>query len=178
MAAKTRFMGFFLVVLLAEVGASLSLPLLGPTDSPIEVYYSGFFDYEAWRAFCWIPPAVLITLLYTFSEQRLGRRAGSSGPPRLYILASISGLSVETLTSTCYWKSPHSKGVRALYESVWYWHRVPRQSDYGWPSFRGYFLDHLILWAVIFVIGFLVRYLWSRRRRAQVSSEESIGTTP
>jgi hypothetical protein len=181
MTATTKFVGFFLVVLFAEVGASLLLPLLGPTDSPIEAYYSGLFDYEAWRALCWIPTAVLIALLYVFLEQRPGRPTGSSGPARLFSLALVCGLGVETLTSTCYWKSPHSKGVRALYESVWYWHRVPRQTDYGWPSFRGYFLDHLILWGIIFIIGFVVRYLWSRRGRAQISSTttgQSVGTTP
>jgi hypothetical protein len=171
MTAKAKFIGFFSVAFFAEVGASLSLLLILPTDNPIELYHSGLFDYEAGRALFWVPLVVLAALFFSFLGQRFllrrdERRAQNPAGSRLFVLASISGLIVETLTSICYWKSSYSKGVRAVYEGVWYWQRVPRKSDYGWPSFRGYFLDHLILWAVIFVIGSLVWLLWSRRRRA------------
>jgi hypothetical protein len=169
---KAKSIGLLSVALFAEVGASFLLPLLGPTDSPIEAYYSGFFDYEAWRAFCWIPPAILIAFLYTLLEKRFalpndGRAPDNLSMLRFLILWLISGLSLETLTSIGYWKSPHSKGVRALYESVWYWHRVPRQSDYGWSSFRGYFVDHLIPWVVLFLIGLFAWYIWNRQRQLQ-----------
>jgi len=183
-------LSWFLILGAAEVGSSLWLLLRAPLDGPTTVY-AGFPAYEVGRLICWLPLAALGGLSWFLLNRTpvfagIRRNVSNDQPGEFgsylnFILAFAIGFATETFTSMCYWRTPYSRGVRALYESVWYWHRVPRQSDYGWPSFRGYFLDHLILWVDIFVIGFLVPYLWSRRRRAQVSSpatEQSTDTTP
>jgi hypothetical protein len=169
MESKGSFVGFLLVTLFAEIGASFWLLLVAPADGPTEVY-SGFLNYEAWRALCWIASIGLTSLLYSFLPQRIpfpegGRAVGKSNPLLFFISASALGFSIETLTSICYWKSPHSRGVRALYQSIWYWHRVPRPNDYGLPSFKAYFVDHLIPWAIIFLAGLIAWPIWNRRRR-------------
>lgn len=164
---NARLIGLFSVALLAEGGASLWLLLRSPFDGPLESYYFSLFDYERGRALWWISFVALIVLIYALLQRRLRSLADKQALPNSSFLALLTGtlaigLIVETLTSICFWKSPSSKGVRAMYESVWYWERVPRQSDYGWPSFRGYFLDHVIPWAVIFGIGLLVWFIGTR----------------
>jgi hypothetical protein len=181
---KAKTIRLFIVALFAEIGASLWLLLLAPLDGPTEMY-SGFLGYEAWRALCWAPLAAIIALLSAFVGQKLAFRKGglasrNSSPLRFLISATAIGLSVETLTSICYWKSPHSRGVRALYQSVWYWHRVPRQSDFGWPSFRGYYVDHLIPWAMLFLTGLIAWFMWTKRRQSDANKPATVqsnGTT-
>src|SRR5215470_16914112 len=57
---------------------------------------------------------------------------------------AVLAVAVEFLTLVSYWKSASSVHVRELYESTWYWNRVPRPSDIGWPSF----------WAISGIISF------------------------
>ena len=156
MTVNRRIKTFLLSLLVADVGASLWLLILSPTDTEA---YSGFLPYEAWRAFCWIPLALSGCLLLKWMYVRV---SGDSDAALAFALTSAIGVSIETLTSFCHWKSPHSRGVRALYESAWYWHRVPRPGDYGWPSFKGYLLDHFIPWAILFLAGLIISYTWRR----------------
>lgn len=170
MEVKPKIIPVFLIALFAEVGASLWLMLLVPSDSPIETY-SGLLGYEMGRVICWAPLAAFITLLFTVVQRRLpspkdGESPRNSNSLAVFILSVAAvGLLIETITSLCFWKGPHSTGVQELYESIWYWHRVPSQSDFGWPSFRGYFLDHLVPWAVLFLTGLFAWFVWNRRRR-------------
>ena len=146
-------LGTILVLGAAEVGSSLWLLLRFPSDGPINAY-AGFLGYEAGRLVCWIPLAGFCSLLCLWLRRRSvfasSRRKASIDESRgvgasfELILAFMLGFAIETITSLCYWATPYSRGVRALYESAWYWDRVPRQNDYGWPSLKGYLFDHLI----------------------------------
>jgi hypothetical protein len=170
MRPTADFIRLFLLALCAEVMASLLLLLTLPTDSPIETYYSNFFDYEAWRIVWWTPLTVVIVYLYGFIKPMITAASNKRSTSRLLHLTGArlaSGLAIESLTSVCFWRGSHSKGIRALYESVWYWHRVPRPSDYGWRSFRGYFIEHLILWLIAFGMGLLAWLVLSRTRNPE-----------
>jgi hypothetical protein len=165
---------FVLLIGVAEVGSSFWLLSRAPVDGPT-YFYNGFPDYEIGRLVCWLPLTALVSLLWV----ALSRTSGFGGAKTILgndqsrkygpylILAFAIGFAIETFTSVCYWMIPYSVGVRSLYESGWYWHRVPQQSDYGWPSFKGYFLDHMIPWAVLFLVGLVIWLTWGRRRAGQ-----------
>ena len=142
------------------------------------------------RLVCWIPLAAFCSFLClwlsrtsVFASSRRKARIDDSrgfGASSQLILTFMIGLAIETIASVCYWATPYSTGVRALYESVWYWDRIPRQNDYGWPSLKGYVLDHFVPWAVCVLTLLLVRYLWSKRptvRATKPSQEHRTGTT-
>lgn len=172
--SKRYTLGCFFILGGAEIGSSMWLVLRAPADGPTNVY-SGFPDYEFGRLLCWAPAVGISALFWFLLNRRLAsagvrKNTGQDQPSRPHpcLISTLAvGFAIETFASVCYWMTPYSKGVRALYESAWYWHRVPHQSDYGWPSFRGYFLDHLIPWAGIFVAGLIVWFIWSRRQRAR-----------
>ena len=164
--------GLFIVLFTAEIGSSLWRVLTLPSDA-----YPGSLNYVVGRLLFWLPLVVLLRILWSLLGRRFepstdqpkdknGKRKGQSPSPPLVLVLGAAFI-IEMLTDVLHWESRYSSGIRVLYESVWYWHRVPSQTDYGWPSFRGYFVDHLIPWAVIFVTGLVIRFIWSRRRRAQ-----------
>ena len=154
----------FALAFAAEIVASLWLLLRSPADGPTLIY-KGFPDYELGRIFYWLPLMVLAIIFLSLLEVRLhahsedGKAASTRKPLTHFVAMLVSAFSAEALTSVGYWHSYRSSGVRALYESVWYWHRVPRPSYYGWPSFLGYFVDHLIMWAVVVLAGMFAWYL-------------------
>jgi len=167
---------FALLIGAAEVGSSFWLLSRAPVDGPT-YFYNGFPDYEIGRLVCWLPLTTLVGFLW-FVLSRTSRfgvakaiqgsdESRKYGPYLDCILAFAIGFAIETFTSVCYWMIPYSEGVRSLYESGWYWHRVPRQSDYGWPSFKGYFLARIIPWAVLFLMGLVIRLTWGKRRAGQ-----------
>jgi hypothetical protein len=162
----------------AEFGSSLWLLIDAPLDGPISTY-AGVPDYEAGRFLCWLPLALLGGFVWFLLNRLLSRTVASpSKSERAHALAlaaklvfaCLIGFCVETLVSSCYWGSSYSRGIRAFYQSVWYWNRVPLPADLGWPSFKAYFLDHLIPWGAIFVPGFVVWLLWNKWRSDQASS--------
>lgn len=169
---RPNIVGLFTVLLAAEVGSSLWCLLTLPTDT-----YLGSLNYIGGRLLFWSLLIALFSVLWFLLGWRLGYlRHGPEAERRVrrqlshtvrVAVAFGTAFAVELMTTACYWASSLSTGVRALYQSVWYWHRVPRQSDYGWPSLRGYLVDHLVPWAVIFVTGLLIWFISSKRRRAQ-----------
>jgi hypothetical protein len=158
---------FVVVLLVAEIGSSLWRLLRFPSD-----IYPGSLNYVGGRLLFWLPLVIIVNVLWSLIEKRFEssigqpnaepgkRKQASQSAPLVLAL----GFAIETFTSIGYWMTPYSRGVRALYESVWYWHRVPSQGDYGWPSFKGYFVDHLIPWVVFFLMGLSAWYVSSRRR--------------
>jgi hypothetical protein len=162
MPNRTIPLSLFVLVLAAEMLASLWRLLRLPTDT-----YIGVADYELGRMLYWLPLVGLaIVFVSTFESKFQALKAREYTRQRLLRFAAMAALAfcVEALTSFGYWwHSPHSHRVRALYESVWYWHRVPRQSDYGWPSFAGYFMDHLMPWTAVILLGLGAWYLKTRK---------------
>lgn len=151
---------FILITAVAEVGSSTWRLLRAPADGPTNVY-AGFPGYETGRLACWLPVALLGALLLAWLNRRFAF-AQKSRVIRDVAIASTIGLAVELITSIFYWSTPYSAGVRGMYQGIWYWHRIPRQSDYGWLSLEGYVIDHLIPWVVCFGVLALTTYLWAK----------------
>jgi hypothetical protein len=164
--------GFVAILFMAEIGSSLWRLLRLPFDA-----HAGSLNYIAVRLLIWLPLVVLLGIPWFLIERRFRSSTDQSkaedGKPRrqpqsaVLLLLFGAGFAIETLTDLLYWHSSFSTGLRTLYESVWYWHRVPAPNDYGWPSFRGYWLDHLTPWVVILLIGLSAWYIWNRRQPRQ-----------
>jgi hypothetical protein len=177
---KLQLLRYFSALLAAEIGSSLWLLLRSPADGPIYDYHS-FLDYEAVRLLCWASLVAVAGILWLLANRGLGftgpsNRANNETSkiarrPVLLVSYLALGLAIETLTSVLYWRTPKSEGVRNLYQSIWYWHRVPGQSDYGWPSSMGYLADHLTSWAVFFLAGLAACYVLNKKR---MTSGESL----
>lgn len=112
----------------------------------------------------------LVKLLESFLPLPLKPNSRRLSPDRtiasfpLFLALAALALCLETLTSFGYWcHSPYSEPVRALYESVWYWRRVPRPSDYGWFSLAGYFVDRLKPWTAVMLLGLGAWYLRTKK---------------
>jgi hypothetical protein len=144
----------------AEGLASWSIWGLAPTDT-LRVWYPSFWAFELGRLRYWIPMLVLAALLWGLGWSGLHRRIGRV---LSWVLSGAVAVATEIGTSIWYWKSSASVYVRGLYESAWYWNRVPEASDLGWPSFRGYMLAHLVRWAVVLLLGWIAWRLWNKRR--------------
>lgn len=144
----------------AEGLASWSIWGLAPTDT-LRVWYPTFWAFELGRLRYWMPVLALAGLLWGLVWYGLHRRIGRM---LAWVLSGAVAVAVEMGTSTWYWKSPASIYIRGLYESGWYWNRVPQAGDLGWPSFRGYMLAHLVRWAVVLALGLVAWYLWNKRR--------------
>ena len=164
MPNRTLPLPLFVLVFAAETLASLWCLSRLPFDT-----FIGVGDYELGRMLYWLPlMGLAIVFVSTFRAKFQVLKAGQNWRQRLLHFAAMAALAfgVEALTSIGYWwHSPHSYRVRALYESVWYWHRVPRQSDYGWPSFPRYFVDHLMPWTAIILIELSAWYLKTSKAR-------------
>jgi len=161
-----RYFWTFLVLSVAETGSSLWLMLRSPFDAPVDNYLGRFL---CWLFITMVCLAVWIFAARQFASANDPRDKSHERPNRFGQQASVGGtiaigLAIEILTSISYWESSYSRGVRELYQSVWYWHHVPQPSDFGWPSFRGYLWAHSMPWAFFFSIGLIICYLVERRR--------------
>ena len=162
MPNRTILLRLFVLVLAAEVLASLWRLLTLPTDT-----YIGVGNYELGRMLYWLPLIGLAVVLVSTFEAKFQMLRATQNTRLLFLhfvaLAALA-LCAETLTSVGYWwHSPYSGPVRALYESAWYWERVPRPSDYGWRSFAGYFVDHLRPWTAVMIFGLGAWYLRTKK---------------
>jgi hypothetical protein len=177
---KADLMRFLSVILAAEIVSSWRLWGGAPTDT-IRISYSGFWNYESGRLFYWAPLLLLCILLWFLIARAVmrprshanagqGYRSITSG--WFWIPAFGIALALEISTTVLYWKSAASMHVRNLYESIWYWHRIPQSSDLGWPSLEGYLLDHLVIWFIMFLFS---AALWYYLRRAARKSEKLSG---
>ena len=124
---QSRLCYFFSVELpvLLEVLTSLWVLLTLPTDT-----YIGVGNYELGRMLYLLPLIGLAVVFLSTLEAKFQTLKSRQNNRELFLhfvaLATLA-LCVETLTSLGYWwHSPYSEPVRALYESVWYWGRVPR----------------------------------------------------
>jgi len=152
----------FVLALAAEMLASLWRMLTLPTDT-----YIGVGNYELGRMLYWLPLICLAVVFVATFEAKFQMLNASQNTRLLFlhfvVLAALA-LCVETLTSLGYWwHSPYSGPVRVLYESDWYWERVPRPSDHGWPSFAGYFVGHLKPWTAVMLFGLGAWYLKTKK---------------
>jgi len=162
MPNRTILLRFFVPAIAAEVLASLWRLLTLPTDT-----FIGVGNYELGRMLYWLPligSALVFVSTFEAKFQMLQSRERTHKPFLHFVALAALALCVEALTSLGYWwHSPHSETVRALYESGWYWRRVPRPSDYGWRSFGGYFVDHLKPWTAVMILGLGAGYLSTKR---------------
>jgi hypothetical protein len=158
-----RFIAFVLFLCGAEVAASWWVWGRAPTDS-IRVWYPGFWAFEAGRLLYWVPIFASFLTLWIVVWYALRRH---SHLITLWLLATALGVALEVLTSVLYWRSAGSSDLRNLFQSMWYWHRVPQGSDMGWPSFRIYLWTHFVPWATVLLLGLAIWYLWSRRREGR-----------
>lgn len=160
-----RRSGFFIVLFVAEIGASLWRLVMLPSDA-----YPGSLNYVVGRLLFWAPLAIFSGFLMSWVDRKRELSAPDtkeqSQPVRSTRLAFLLGLglSIETLTTVFHWESPYSRSLRRIYESVIYWHRVLLPNDYGLASLRGYFLDHLIPWVTILVSGLILCRVTQRIR--------------
>jgi hypothetical protein len=142
MPNRTILLRLLVLALAAEMLASLWRLLTFPSDT-----YIGVGNYELGRMLYWLPLIGLALVFVSSFEAKFLMLQASEKTRKLFLhfvaLAALA-LCVEALTSFGYWwHSSHSGPVRALYESVWYWERVPRPSDYGWRILR------VILWTIL-----------------------------
>jgi len=151
----------------AEVFASGCIWSEAPTDT-LRVLYAGFWHFESGRLPYWIPVLISSGLLWgvCWYGLRLGRHRAFA-----WIFGGGLAAATEISTSALYWRSAASEYVRNLYESGWYWHRVPQANDLGLPSFRGYLWSHLVPWAVVLLLGLVTWHLWHKRKKSGLSHE-------
>jgi hypothetical protein len=146
---KAKFTILFFLFFGAELVASWWIWGRAPTDS-IRVWYSGFWAFEAGRLYCWIIVFAALLVIWLLGWYRLLRHRGWMIS---WLFCVVLGVGLETATSIFYWRSTWASGIRSLFQSVWYWHRVPLASDLGWPSMRIYIWHHLVPWAAIVLVG-------------------------
>jgi hypothetical protein len=161
----------------AEIIASWLIWARAPNDS-IRVQYSYFWIFEAGRLHYWVSVLIVIAAgcvvgLYFLRRRQLYRAKHVHGSYQRkhfierWTLGVGLTLALEIITSALYWRSEVSYGLRDVFQSAWYWHRVPKASDMGWPSFRIYMWEHVVPWAVVVLLGLALGYLRNRRKRAQ-----------
>jgi hypothetical protein len=149
-----------LLLLGAEVLASGWLWARAPVDT-LRVWYPTFWGFERGRLYYWTIAFACSALLGAFIWYALQRRVATVA---MKLVAAALAMTVEGSTSVWHWKSAASVRVRGLYESIWYWNRVPLPADLGWPSFWGYLWAHLVPWAALLLCA-VAWYSWSRTRR-------------
>jgi len=155
-----RTLAYLLLLFSAEVAASWWIWGRAPADS-LRVWYSGFWAFEAGRLRSWIPVLVLFLLMSIVAWFLLRRSAGLIVG---WLFGATLTIGLEVLTSLLYWKSSQSSDLRSLFQSIWYWHRIPQASDLGWPSFRIYLRCHLTPWALVLLFGVMLLLLVGRSR--------------
>jgi len=161
-----RHLSLLIAILGAELVASWWLWGGAPTDT-LRVSYVGFWSYEIGRLSCWMAFLPLFVVAWLIVWRGLSWAIHPKSSWLFYLLVSavqILALALEVSTSVRYWHSSSSIGVRNLYTSIWYWHRVPSPSDQGWPSLKGYILNHAFAWVVAILIFEILLYLEYRRR--------------
>ncbi len=167
-----RLIAFGSLLCAAEVAASWWVWGTIPTDT-IKDRYAGFWAFEAGRLHFWVPIAasLLLPLLIVawYARRRHDHAKGIQHRSfiRWWLFVAALGVGSEVLTSALYWRSARSSDLRTLFQSVWYWQRVPQATDMGWPSFRGYLWAHLAPWTVFLLLGLAVWYFWRRWRGKQ-----------
>jgi hypothetical protein len=109
-----------------------------------------FWVFEAGRLYYWIPAFVTFVAVWIVTRRSIRWRGR---PFEAWIFAATLGVGLEVLTSVLYWRSNRSFDVRDLFQSPWYWGRVPRVGDLGWHSFPIYLYHHLIPWALVMLLG-------------------------
>jgi hypothetical protein len=168
----------------AEVVASWWIWTEAPTDS-IRVRYSSFEVFERDRLVGWIIVFASVLIVLFFLRLLALRKRGIedarenlnvfSDPIPFWTVGLVAAISLEVFTSVLYWKSSTSLHLRRLYESVWYWNRVPQPSDIGWPSFRIYMWQHFVPWAIILLLGLTLWHLLSRRKKTHPAVPIPVG---
>jgi hypothetical protein len=159
-----RIITIFALLCCAEVIASGWVWKNAPTDT-IRDAYSGFQSFEYGRLRYWVPVFVVCLLVFLTVYLILRKpRAGRSlrNPAVCWAFGAVLAICAEVGASVSYWMSPASRHLRNLYQSAWYWHRVPMASDLGWPSFAIYMWHHLIPWAIVLLLGPISWYLLRR----------------
>lgn len=135
-----------------------------PTDT-LRVSYASFWQFESGRLQYWMFVFAATALLWIAIAYRFRHRHSSATNIVGVGLAAAS----EMLTSVWYWQGGASGPVRSLYESIWYWHRVPQALDIGWPSFRGYLWSHALPWASLLLVALAVWYVSLKVPRARTA---------
>ncbi len=156
-----------IVLCAAELFASWWLWARFPTDS-VRVLYPGYWIYEAVRLGIWLAILTAEFAALVMYGRKKGGHANEYHPLhgfRNWVLALCGGFVLESITSCLYWLTPRSTPIRDIYQSDWYWDRVPRATDLGWPSLVGYWRDHAIAWAVVIFLGSLIWLACSKVRR-------------
>jgi hypothetical protein len=157
---RVRFAIFVLLLFGAELAASWWIWVRAPMES-IRTSYADFWTLEVGRLRYWIPVFAASLALgaaawYVFRYQ---------GTIKRWLIGSALAIGSEVVTSILYWRSTESSALRDLFQSVWYWHRVPHENDMGWPSFRIYMWNHLVPWAVVLLVGITLWLMFERRVR-------------
>lgn len=168
-----RILAFTVLLFSAEVIASWWIWAEAPTDS-IRVFYSNFQVFELERLGGWITVFVsgltllLLPWILTSRKRDIENARGGLNvfrdPIVFWTVGLIAAVFGEVLTSIVFWVSSTSLHIRRLYESVWYWNRVPQSSDIGWPSFRVYMWQHFVPWAIVLLLGLTIWHFLRRRK--------------
>jgi hypothetical protein len=170
-AMRARLPIFVLLFFGAELAASWWIWGRAPTDS-LRVWYSSFWTFEAGRLHYWIPVFTSFLALGGVAWYALGQ---SRSLTTRWLIGSTLAVGLEVLTSILYWRSARSSDLRGLFQSMWYWHRVPQANDMGWPSFRIYMWNHLVPWAVVLLLGITLWLMFEKgaKNATQMASTPS-----
>jgi len=159
-------LGFFLS--LAEATGSWWIWARSPSDS-VRVWYSDFWAFEASRLHFWVlafASVMLLTIAAWYCFRRWSDNHNKAQGSTVWWLPSmVIAVGLEVSVSRLYWMSSKSFCIRSLYQSIWYWHRVPQPSDLGWPSFLGYMFAHFFPWAIMMLLCQVAWHLWHRRKK-------------
>lgn len=158
---RVRLTIFVLVLFGAELAASWWIWGRAPADS-LGVWYSGFWAFEAGRLHYWILLFVLFLTLGGLVWYALRQHIGLT---IWWLIGSALAIGLEVLTSILYWRSDESSDLRGLFQSIWFWHRVPQASEMGWPSFRIYMWNHFFPWAGALLIGITLWLMFEQRTK-------------
>lgn len=135
--------------LLASAWQVLRLPFDGPVSGP-SAFLSGLLSWmlAAFIAcstrFAVVPPS---TSPHHHSHNQQWRFWGR---PLSLAHALVMGFVVELLTSIFFWRTPYSRVFRMLYGAPFDWKPVLPRADM--PDLAAYIVDHVIVWALPFVV--------------------------
>lgn len=142
-----KYYSYCVLLVIAEVLASFAVWHGTPTDWTGERLR--FWEYEGFRLGYWAIFLLLFGVLWVGMQRLLSQRLGRN------VLAAACSGGIEVVTSLASWK------------------RLPtNQTVYlGWPNVTKYVLEHLVAWALFWVLGLVLWHLLGR-----VVSKQSVDT--
>ncbi len=159
------------LLFIAEIAGSDWIWAGVPTDVSFD--RASFWNFEAGQLQSWAISLLAVGVVWTLIRRLFRQDHPPSVASQILVSFSVLTLSTAQEFSTCllYWRSPKSHALRGMYfASEANAHLASQPVDWKFESFRMYLLDHLIPWALVFLLGLGFSYLWHNILQKQRSA--------